>query len=197
MSVTVTCVNDPPVADDETFGGADGAVGNTTFIVNDPTDGAPTVTGPNKTITGDILAGDTDVDGPGPLVVAAGTITTNDGGSVTIQADGDFTYTPAAGTSCTDTSDFFDYTRQRPEPAGTPGTDTGHGDDHDQPTASGTCRADAPAGGDGTLADAVQHARPADTAATGTGADDLRVPTRRRHRHGQRPPVSTCSPTRP
>ena len=35
---------------------------------------------------------------------------TNDGGSVTIEADGDFTFQPAAATSCTDASDFFDYT---------------------------------------------------------------------------------------
>ena len=38
--MTVTCVNDAPVADDETFNGADSAVGNTTLVVNDPTDGA-------------------------------------------------------------------------------------------------------------------------------------------------------------
>ena len=61
-------------------------------------------------ISGDILAGDTDVDGPGPLTVTAGTFATNDGGSVTIEADGDFTFQPAAATSCTDASDFFDYT---------------------------------------------------------------------------------------
>ena len=29
---------------------------------------------------------------------------------MTVEADGDFTYQPATGTSCTDTSDFFDYT---------------------------------------------------------------------------------------
>ena len=42
VSMTVTCVNDAPVADDETFNGANGAVGNTTLVVNDPDDGAPT-----------------------------------------------------------------------------------------------------------------------------------------------------------
>ena len=124
VSMTVTCVNDNPVADDETFNGANSAVGNTSFVVNDPDDPAPTVTGPNKTISGDLLTGDTDIDGPGPLVVQAGTVASNDGGSVTVQADGDFVFTPAAGTSCTDTSDFFDYTVSDQSP-GTPGTDTG------------------------------------------------------------------------
>ncbi len=124
VSMTVTCVNDAPVADDETFNGADAAVGNTALIGNDPSDGAPTASGPKKTITADILAGDGDSDGPGPLVVAAGTFASNDGGTVVLEADGDFTYTPAAGTSCNDTSDFFDYTVSDQNP-GTAGTDAG------------------------------------------------------------------------
>ena len=133
VSVTVTCVNDAPVADDETFDGANSAVGNTTFVGNDPDDGAPATPDPtdtapvtnrpHKTVSGDILAGDTDVDGPGPLTVTPGTFATNDGGSVTIQADGDFTFEPAAATSCTDTSDFFDYTVS--DNAGSPQSDTG------------------------------------------------------------------------
>ena len=127
VSVTVTCVNDAPVADDETFNGANSAIGNTSLVVNDPDDGAPALSSPKKSISGDILAGDSDIDGPGPLTVTPGTFATNDGGSVTIEADGDFIYHPAAGTSCTDTSDFFDYTvsdqntRRRPDA----GTDTG------------------------------------------------------------------------
>ena len=128
MSVTVTCVNDAPVADDETFNGANSAVGNTSLVVNDPDDGAPALSSPKKSIAGDILAGDSDIDGPGPLAVIAGTFATNDGGSVTLEADGDFIYRPAAGTSCTDTSDFFDYTLSDQNTAGpgpTPGTDTG------------------------------------------------------------------------
>src|SRR4029450_1071253 len=77
VSVTVTCVNDAPIADDETFNGANSAVGNTTRVMTppdagapatpDPTDPAPVASRPHKTIAGDILAGDTDVDGPGPL----------------------------------------------------------------------------------------------------------------------------------
>ena len=107
VSVTVTCVNDAPVADDETFNGANSAVGNTSLVVNDPDDGAPALSSPKKSISGDILAGDSDIDGPGPLAVVAGTFTTNDGGSVTIEADGDFIYRPAATTSCTDTVGFL------------------------------------------------------------------------------------------
>ncbi len=111
VSVTVNAVNDAPVADDETFNGNDGAIGNTTLIANDPDDGAPSLTSPKKSISGDILAGDTDVEeSASTLTVTPGTFATNDGGSVTLEADGDFTFQPATATSCTDTSDFFDYT---------------------------------------------------------------------------------------
>ncbi len=99
-----------PVADDESFSGAASAVGNTTLIGDDPTDAAPAVPEvAKKTISADILAGDTDADGD-PLTITAGTFATNDGGSVTLQSDGDFVFRPKAGTSCTDHSDFFDYT---------------------------------------------------------------------------------------
>ena len=128
MSVTVTCVNDAPVADDETFDGANGAIGNTSLVVNAPGDGAPALSSPKKSITGDILAGDSDIDGPGPLTVTAGTFATNDGGSVTIEADGDFIYINDPADNCADTSDFFDYTVSDQNPAGpgpAPGTDTG------------------------------------------------------------------------
>ncbi len=125
VSVTVTCVNDPPVADDETFGGTDAAVGNTAFIVNAPGDGAPTVTGPNKTITGDILAGDTDVDGPGPLVVQAGTITTNDGGSSPSRPTATSPTPPAGGHRLHRHQRLLRLHAQRPE-RHRPGPDTGH-----------------------------------------------------------------------
>ena len=149
VSMTVTCVNDAPVADDETFTGNDSAIGNTAMVVNDPDDAAPNPAHPKTTVTGDILAGDTDIDGPGPLTVTPGTFATNDGGSVTIEADGDFTFHPAADTSCTDTSDFFDYTV---EDSGSPElTDTGR-----VTIAIAGCvwyvRNNAPAGGGGTSA---------------------------------------------
>ncbi|MBM7519775.1 Ig-like domain-containing protein [Nocardioides nitrophenolicus] len=108
VSVTVTCVNDAPTAAPLAIGGADAAVGNTVLVVDDPTDGAPAVSGPHKTVAGDLLAGATDVETPGSLAVQAGTYSTNAGGSVTLQADGDFVYSPPTG--CTVTSDSFGYT---------------------------------------------------------------------------------------
>ena len=124
VTMTVTCVNDAPVADDETFTGTLSAVGNTALVVDDPVDAAPSLGGAKKVVSGAILAGDSDADGPGPLTVVPGTFATNDGGSVTIEDDGDFTFVPAAGTSCTDTSDTFVYTVSD-QAAPTPGTDTG------------------------------------------------------------------------
>ena len=132
-NVNVVPVNDAPTADDETFSGASGAIGNTTLVVNDPDDGAPstpdpTDTGPvtnrpHKTISGDILTGDTDPDGPA-LTVTPGVFPTSDGGTVTLEGDGDFTFEPAPATSCADASDFFDYTVSDGA-VPTPGTDTG------------------------------------------------------------------------
>ena len=167
VTITVTGVSDAPVADDETFDGANSAVGNTALVVDDPTDGAPAQSGAKKVITGDILDGDTDVDGPGPLTVTAGTFATNDGGSVTIEADGDFVYVPAAGTSCTDTSDFFDYTV---EDSGSPElTDVGR-----VTIAITDCvwyvSNAATAGGNGRSTEPFDTLAEADTAATTAGA---------------------------
>jgi hypothetical protein len=122
VSITVNSVNDAPVADDEAFSGTSRAVGNTSLVVDDPTDAAPDPAGPQKTVTGDILAGDTDADGD-TLAVVGGTFATNDGGTVDLQPDGDFVFHPKAGTSCSDTSDFFDYTVTDQQAVA--GTDTG------------------------------------------------------------------------
>jgi hypothetical protein len=141
VSMTVTCVNDAPVAGDETFNATNSAIGNTTLNVNtsvtrnatsdgrlatpDPTDTSPVTDRPHKEITGDILGNDTDVDSANnTFTVTAGTFATNDGGTVTIQADGDFNFEPAPSTSCTDTSDFFDYTVEDNDPSNEQ-TDTG------------------------------------------------------------------------
>jgi hypothetical protein len=140
-TVTVTPTNDAPVAGDETFNATQSAIGNTTLNVNDtaqhglsapdgrpatpdPTDTSPVADRPHKEITGDILSNDTDPESPSSsLTVVPGTFATNDGGTVTIQADGDFNFEPSPSTSCTDTSDFFDYSVQD---GGSPnGTDTG------------------------------------------------------------------------
>ncbi|GGI20989.1 beta strand repeat-containing protein [Bradyrhizobium guangdongense] len=97
LHVTVTGINDAPTAANFTFNGSNSATGNTDLVVNDPTDGAPSTTGPNKTISASILSGASDVDGPGPLVVVAGTIATAHGGTVTMQSDGDFIYKAPVG----------------------------------------------------------------------------------------------------
>ena len=167
VTITVTGVSDAPVADDETFNGANSAVGNTSLVMNDPTDGAPSATGAKKSITGDILDGDTDVDGPGPLTVTAGTFATADGGSVTIEADGDFVYLPNDGGSCTDTSDSFTYTV---EDSGSPElTDTGT---VNIAIAGCVWYVDnaAAAGGDGRSSLPFDTLEEADVAATTTGA---------------------------
>jgi large repetitive protein len=110
VSVTVTCVNDAPTGTADSFSGTSRGIGNTQLVVNDPVDAAPSPAGPHKTVTGTILGNDSDIDGPGPLVAIAGTFATNDGGSVVVETDGDFTFTPKTGTSCTDLSDSFNYT---------------------------------------------------------------------------------------
>lgn len=114
VSVTVTCANAAPVADDETFAGASAAVGNTTLVVNDPTDPAPTVDSPHKAVAGDLLDGDTD-DG-GTLSVRAETVVTSLGGMAVLDADGDFVYTPPVG--CAAGPDTFDYTVLDGDPTG-------------------------------------------------------------------------------
>jgi hypothetical protein len=124
FTITIIDVNDAPVAGDDTFDAASSAVGNTALVVNAPGDGPQTVVGPKKSLNANILANDSDVDGPSPLAVVPGTFASHDGGTVVIESDGDFTYTPAAGTSCSDTSDFFDYT-VTDGATPTPGTDVG------------------------------------------------------------------------
>jgi hypothetical protein len=140
-TIDVVATNDAPVAGNEAFNAANSAVGNTSLSVNDttnhggpadgrmatpdPTDTAPVLDRPFKGITGDILTNDTDAESANSALTAvAGTFSTNDGGSVTIQADGDFVYEPAPGTSCTDHSDFFTYNVTDNDP-GTPLTGAG------------------------------------------------------------------------
>jgi VCBS repeat-containing protein len=110
LHVTVTGVNDAPTANNVTFTGVNSANYNTDLVVNDPTDGAPTTTGPFKGITASLLSlsGAADVDGPNALTFVPGTITTTDGGKVVLQADGDFVFTPKVGD--TNASDSFTFT---------------------------------------------------------------------------------------
>lgn len=106
VNVTVTCVNDAPVADDEV---APVAIGATTLVLDRPGAGAPPAPGhPHRLATLDVLAGDSDVDSATLSVVPATNQATDDGGSVDVEADGDIVVR-AAPSSCTDRTDRFSY----------------------------------------------------------------------------------------
>ena len=124
VTVHVLCVNDAPVAGDDTVTAAQAAVGNTALVVDAPGDGPPSASGPHKSISVDILANDTDVDSAHANLTVSTSGTSHDGGTVVMQSDGDFVYTPAAATSCSDHSDFFTYTVSDNDPS-SPQTDTG------------------------------------------------------------------------
>ena len=109
QTVSVTSVNDPPIADDESYAN---------LPVNVLLEVQPTASGAVAVHVADnVLTGDTDVDGPGPLSVTevdgnAGAIGTGftlaSGGTVTMQSDGTFTYVSEVGED--QTSDSFTYT---------------------------------------------------------------------------------------
>jgi Bacterial Ig domain len=108
-TVHVTAVNDAPAATDKTFNGVNEAVSNTTLVLHDAANSTHAVTGPAKTISGNLLTGSSDPDGPGPLVVQASSgQSTSAGGTVDLYADGDFAYHPQAGDANVD--DTFSYT---------------------------------------------------------------------------------------
>ena len=165
-TVDVTAVNDAPVAADVSHSGASTAIGNTALVVDDASDAAPSPAGPEKSITGDLLAGASDPDSS-TLSITPATIATNDGGSLVIEADGDYTFHPAVGASCSDASDFADYTVSDGE--STPQTDTGR-----ITFALAGCvwyvQNNAAAGGNGTSRTPFDTLDEADVAATTTGA---------------------------
>ncbi|CAM2064826.1 Tandem-95 repeat protein [Sulfidibacter corallicola] len=103
VTVTVSPLNDPPVADDEAYT----VIGNTLFHVNSAGDiGAPpTGEAVFESTLADVLDGDTDPNGHN-LSATVETITTTNGGSVDMRADGSFAYRPPAGF----TTDSFTYT---------------------------------------------------------------------------------------
>jgi hypothetical protein len=134
-SFTVTPVNDAPTATGDTFTTTNSAVGNTTFVINDPveaapatpdpTDTAPAAAGrPNKTVNTGVRANDTDAEGSSNLLITgAGTDGSNgattDGGTVTVAPNGhDLIFEPKASTSCTDHQDTFKYTVSDQDPGG-------------------------------------------------------------------------------
>lgn len=81
-------VNTPPAANDDTYTTDQDVI----LVINNPAQG--------------LLSNDTDLDNDS-LTATAGTFATTGGGSVTINANGTFTYTPANGWSGTDS---FNYT---------------------------------------------------------------------------------------
>ncbi|RKR09507.1 gliding motility-associated-like protein [Flavobacterium sp. 90] len=84
LTITVTAVNDAPIAVDDTATATEDTL---------------------YTSTVSLVANDTDVDSS-PLTVIAGTYTTVKGGTLTLAADGSYTYMPPANFSGTDTVDY-------------------------------------------------------------------------------------------
>ncbi len=84
VTVTVTNINDAPVANDDAIA----VTQDTTFTSNV-----------------DLDSNDTDVDGD-TLSVVAGTFTTTGGGTLVLASDGSYTYTPTSGFTGTDTVDY-------------------------------------------------------------------------------------------
>ncbi len=87
-AIAVNPVNDPPVAADDTYSTTEGAA-----LVVDANAG--------------VLNSGVDIDGDGDtLSVTAATLTTAQGGTVVLNADGGFTYTPVAGYVGPDSFDY-------------------------------------------------------------------------------------------
>ena len=110
FTIDVTDVVEPnaaPIATDDSY---TGIVGNTRATLGI----TPAPAGPNLALTGALpLVNDSDPDNDPLAVVAAVGVTTTGGGTVTIDADGSFTYLPKAGdrgTATTPLTDSFDYT---------------------------------------------------------------------------------------
>jgi VCBS repeat-containing protein len=79
VTITITAVNDPPIATNDTA-----------------------TTNEDTPLNGNVLTNDTDIDSGTLTVATPGTITTTHG-TVTLAADGTFTYTPTANYNGTDT----------------------------------------------------------------------------------------------
>jgi large repetitive protein len=98
--VTVAAANDSPVAGADTYSGTNSALAGVTLAVG-------TTAEPNVAVAGGLLANDSDPDTPKADLTASAPATTAHGGTVTVNADGTFSYTPAPGFTGTDT---FTYT---------------------------------------------------------------------------------------
>jgi VCBS repeat-containing protein len=99
VNLAVDGVSDAPTAAADSFDG----IGNTGLFVGSDRPAAQA----GREITGSVLTNDTDPDTPNAsLVAVAETKATSGGGSVTIEADGNFSFQPDDG----DTTDSFTYT---------------------------------------------------------------------------------------
>ncbi len=94
-SVTVTPVNDPPVITGESFQ----TISNTRLRVA-AIDPGPDANGPYVFAAGNLLANDSDPDGPAALTTSLGTATA--GAVVAVASDGTFSYTSPAGRTVDD-----------------------------------------------------------------------------------------------
>ncbi len=96
-TVSISVNNGAPTAGSPSFSGA---IGNTVFGVS------TSPAQPSTTTSGTVLTGSTDPNGD-TVSAVSGTITTADGGSVAMNTDGTFTYTPPVGTH--NTADTFTF----------------------------------------------------------------------------------------
>jgi VCBS repeat-containing protein len=110
--ISVGPANQAPSAGTDSYS----AVGNTTLGVG------TSPSGPAVTQTGSVLSNDSDPDSANSLTATAGTITTTQGGSVTMNSDGTFTYLPKQGFSG---ADSFTYTVSDSDDASNPKSTTG------------------------------------------------------------------------
>ncbi|MDQ3981173.1 MAG: Ig-like domain-containing protein, partial [Actinomycetota bacterium] len=122
VTVTVTCVNDPPTADTETFNGTDSALSNVRLDNGTSTAGLDI----EPSAFHNVLTGDVDIEGD-PITLIAGADCTGtapftcltdgydpDGvggqpverGTVSLESDGDFHYVPPPGFIGTDSFDY-------------------------------------------------------------------------------------------
>ncbi len=96
-TVSISVSNGGPTAGSPSFSGA---IGNTVFGVG------TSPAQPSATTSGTVLTGSSDPNGD-TLSAVSGTIATTDGGSVAMNTNGSFTYTPPVGTH--NTSDTFTF----------------------------------------------------------------------------------------
>jgi hypothetical protein len=121
VTVTVNGVNDAPMVDDESFDFACNLEG---VVETVPAQMAAPSSAIFRSVVDNVLVGDSDAEGGVSIVAADGTtvdtsppfeITTDEGGSLVLHADGSFTFTPEAGDR--GVADGFTYTIQDAEGA--------------------------------------------------------------------------------